>query len=263
MRDTCLAFLMSIVLQDAEAMTRLIYRITTSQKRMEIRTLQNECAIILHRHLIHGGKLGEISVSHVLQDVSALIAAHQLKVPPEYALVIKAGLTLEGVVMFLDPKLDVIERARPYLQRVMTERFSPKDLSTALAKNFFDTTGIAQDAYTSLAQVLMDVEQGQLRINVSNPDVAKLRRSVDTLGLLIAISLTSAAFIIGAFVTLSPYDFSIYGVPIISITAILVAAGLLSGATVFLLLRDKVKKPSLAAIIKRFQKGSKKRGLKR
>lgn len=262
MRDTCLAFLMSIVLQDAESMTRLIYRITTSNQRLDIRTLRNECAAILHRHLVHGGKLGEISASKVLQDVAQLIARHQLQVPSEYAVVIKAALTLEGVMLTLDPTLDIADRAKPYLQKVMAERFKPQDLSSAALKQAFDLGGIFNDVPTSMAQVLLDIEHGHLKINTNNPQLQDLTNSIRGLAILLFMGLIISP-IVGVFfeVVLNYANIGSTnnnGNFVASIILAILALGLITLGIALHIMHGKKTAPSIGKIMKLLRKKAQK-----
>ncbi len=60
-------------------------------------------------------RLAKIDVSALLTDVFGVLHRHRVKLEANYASVILAIMVLEGLGRTLDPDLDLIMRATPYL----------------------------------------------------------------------------------------------------------------------------------------------------
>lgn len=76
----------------------------------------------------YGVKLAQIDITQLLSDVVALMQRHDLTLPSDVALLLKACLTLEGFGRKLDPDLDLIAAAEPLLLKMLRDRYSPVKL---------------------------------------------------------------------------------------------------------------------------------------
>ena len=75
-----------------------------------------------------GVPLKDLHMGLMLTDVTTILRDNGLSLPPDLALMIKAFLTLEGMGRQLDPDFDMAGAARPFLQRVVLQRYSPRTL---------------------------------------------------------------------------------------------------------------------------------------
>lgn len=73
-------------------------------------------AVVNEVHAV-GLDLGKISISQLLQRVFMLCYQHQVKLEPRYATVIIALGVVEGLGRQLDPDVDILKRAAPYVMK--------------------------------------------------------------------------------------------------------------------------------------------------
>ena len=59
--------------------------------------------------------LGALKVGQLLSDVFAVLSKHKVKMESNFASVLLAIFVLEGLGRSLDPKLDLLEKAKPVL----------------------------------------------------------------------------------------------------------------------------------------------------
>ena len=62
----------------------------------------------------------------MLQDLTKILRMHNVVLPSSLTLLIKVFITLEGFGRLLDPKLNMLDLARPYLKKEVMKRYSPK-----------------------------------------------------------------------------------------------------------------------------------------
>lgn len=86
----------------------------------------------------YGLPLAELNISALIGDITALIRNHGLVLPSDIALMLKALITLEGFGRLLNPDFDLIEEARPLMQRLVRHRYSPKRLARNLGLRALD-----------------------------------------------------------------------------------------------------------------------------
>ena len=75
--------------------------------------------------------LSEISLAEVLIKLFRTAQRYELTLQPQLILLQKTLLNIEGVGRLLDPKLDIWAVARPVLQKILVERYSPQRAARA------------------------------------------------------------------------------------------------------------------------------------
>jgi ubiquinone biosynthesis protein len=86
----------------------------------------------------HGVSLSQLDISALLNDITALVRNHNLVLPSDIALLIKAIITLEGFGRLLNPNFDLISEAEPLLKRMIRTRYSPVRLAKNLSLRALD-----------------------------------------------------------------------------------------------------------------------------
>src|SRR6185437_8213248 len=72
-------------------------------------------------------ELKDVRIGALLQRVAALLREHAILLPPDLTLMFKALISLEGLGRQYDPEFRLIERAKPFLDRAMRERYQPAE----------------------------------------------------------------------------------------------------------------------------------------
>ncbi|ASK33926.1 ABC1 kinase family protein [Alloalcanivorax mobilis] len=86
----------------------------------------------------YGLPLAELDISALIGDITALVRNHGLVLPSDIALLLKTLITLEGFGRLLNPGFDLIEEARPLMQRLVRHRYSPRRLARNLGLRALD-----------------------------------------------------------------------------------------------------------------------------
>lgn len=73
--------------------------------------------------------LSEISLAEVLGKLFRTAQKYELTLQPQLILLQKTLLSIEGLGRLLDPKIDIWAVARPVLERILAERYSPRRLA--------------------------------------------------------------------------------------------------------------------------------------
>src|SRR4029453_4390295 len=70
-------------------------------------------------------QLKDLKIGTLLHRVSALLREHSIVLPGDLALMFKVLITLEGFGRQYDPEFRLVDRAEPFLNRAMSERYQP------------------------------------------------------------------------------------------------------------------------------------------
>jgi len=151
----------------------------------------------------HGVPLQQIDVGRLLGDLTALMRDHQLALPPDLALLFKAAISLEGLGRMLDPGFDLVSEALPFLQRIASERHSPRALAKTGIKSLRAAMDLAMALPGDLRRLFKAMARGAVavRVDVSHLDraIERIDRSVSRL----TIGIVTAALIIGSSIVMT------------------------------------------------------------
>ena len=94
--------------------------------------------------------LSEISLGEVLGKLFRTAQRYQLTLQPQLILLQKTLLSIEGIGRLLDPKLDIWAVARPVLERILVERYSPQRLGREFREEVLWTARQDRQRFVSL-----------------------------------------------------------------------------------------------------------------
>jgi ubiquinone biosynthesis protein len=221
-QEALVTLIVAVALRDPESVARMLNRIGVPDEHTPITEFREDIRQILDRYL--GLKLDEIRTATLLRDLLDLAVRHRIRIPKEYAVLAKASITIEGIIRRLYPKLDILEVGLPYAKELLLARFNPGDASSAIMKSLLKLQGLAEDVPGQLSQILVDLEGGKLRVNVSSEDVDRVGGHVRALGVMLYLGLLAAGLTVGGLVLLG------LGGPLWLGAAALVGAALLSAS---------------------------------
>jgi ubiquinone biosynthesis protein len=122
--------------------------------------------------------LSQISLAEVLLKLFRVAQRYQLTLQPQLILLQKTLLNIEGVGRQLDPQLDIWAVARPVLERILIERYSPRRALKELRKRLPELMTHAPDMPRLLHSWLRQQVEGQHRVDIRSVELVALDRSV-------------------------------------------------------------------------------------
>ncbi|MDY0021919.1 ubiquinone biosynthesis regulatory protein kinase UbiB [Arenimonas caeni] len=120
--------------------------------------------------------LSEISLGEVLVKLFKTAQRYELTLQPQLILLQKTLLNIEGVGRLLDPKLDIWAEARPVLEKILRERYSPATLGAEFRKRLPELVTHAPDMPRLLHEFLVQQVRGRHSIHMRSEDLAELAR---------------------------------------------------------------------------------------
>ena len=121
---TCV--LVALVTTDAAPLVEGTVRLGISREATDTDALAADLNALLSTDL--SKPLGELSLGHVLASVLGVVRRHQLRFPPNLALLAKTLGMCEGLAAHLDPQFRMTEAIAPYVAQLLTS--SPSEAST-------------------------------------------------------------------------------------------------------------------------------------
>lgn len=107
--------------RNAKAMTKALLQLGVTPKKVEFESLSQDLVEMYKRHL--DVPIGQISLHKLVNDCMNVAFQHEIVLPPEFILLGKSLLTLEGIIHELAPAMSLAELAKPFRHRLIMARF--------------------------------------------------------------------------------------------------------------------------------------------
>ena len=191
MRDKTVDMMVAAVRQDHIALADALYAIGTPTKKVDMRAYRAEVGLLAEKYL--GRPLKEIDMAAMIGDLVQGATKFGLEIPPDFLLVGKALMTIEGVGKEIDPDLDVFGEARPFFLDLLRKRYSPERIGNELWRGLERLSSTAYDLPQQVREILEDLRLGRLALKTSDPT---LPATVDRLGRRLFAGLVIGAFVV-------------------------------------------------------------------
>jgi ubiquinone biosynthesis protein len=120
--------------------------------------------------------LSEISLAEVMVKLFRTAQRYQLTLQPQLILLQKTLLNIEGVGRVLDPKIDIFAVAKPVLEGILRERYSPQTLFGELRKRLPEMITHAPEMPRLLREMLVQQVTGAHSLNMRSTELADLAK---------------------------------------------------------------------------------------
>jgi ubiquinone biosynthesis protein len=169
--------------------------------------------------------LSEFSIAEVVAKLFRTAQKYELTIQPQLILLQKTLLNTEGLARTLDPQIDLWEVARPVLEEILRERYSPKAFMAKLQKQWPELVHQASDLPELLKQVLHQQAQGQSKVQMRSEELADLVKTSQLhqrqlFGLVFGFTAAICATIINLFTASSNW---VWGLSALSLVAFISA----------------------------------------
>lgn len=142
--------------------------------------------------------LSEISLAEVLVKLFRTAQRYELTLQPQLILLQKTLLNIEGVGRQLDPKIDIWAVARPVLEDILAERYSPKRLAGELRKRMPELVTRAPEMPRLLHAWLQQQVQGGHELSMRSTDLREIAQTLAAMQRRIVASILGVGLLIVA-----------------------------------------------------------------
>ena len=190
----------AVVDKDSEKILGILLNMTRGSEDVNANRLEREILDILD--IYHSLPIRELNLGQLLLDLSTMLRENRLQVPVDLAIMIKALITAEGTARQLHPDLNVVEEAKPYIKRLVAERWKPKVLWRDLSRNIYNLVFLQKQLPMRLAQIVEKIDRGELNIRFQHENLGGIRSTLEnitnrlTLGIIIAALIIASSMII-------------------------------------------------------------------
>ena len=185
--------LQAIVVRDPHRMTTALLRLCGAGQTTRRAELQSHLAKLLGRYADQ--PLSEVPLTKIVNDVVAMLRRHQLRLPPDTALLIKMLAMAEGLGQEIDPSFDLLSEVSPYAQRLMLASVSPGAIAEQLKLIGSEALHLGSEAPELIRRVTEILESGGVDLRIRAEELDQLMDRLDHTGNRIVAGLVTAALI--------------------------------------------------------------------
>ena len=225
----------AVVRQDPEALADSVIAIAQPHEvnRAELR---NDLTEMLESYSVVA--LGNLAIGELLRDILGAMARHRLRMPADLMLLARALVTSEGVGRQLDPAFNMVETARPLVERVLRERTSPSALVERAGELAHDTAEVVQALPRGVLEIIEKARTDRFQIQFVHRNLEHFVQELDRSSNRLSLAVLVAALIVGSSLIFQAKSGpAMFGYPALGMAGFL-AAGLLGLWLVVLILRS-------------------------
>lgn len=176
-REQIVTLAMATLMNDTSTMASTLLAMGTATERVNLSELKSEIGRI-RREQLEVASLNEVDSSEFAQEFAAAAARFKIRLAPEYAIMVKAAATLEGVIRGLDPEIDILGIVRPTIEQVVSDRMSPDRMVHNALTRATGMGGLVSRLPDHLEQLMHDMETGNLQLRALTPELDSLPQLV-------------------------------------------------------------------------------------
>ncbi|WP_242847513.1 ABC1 kinase family protein [Syntrophomonas zehnderi] len=196
LKEKCVDLLISMMRYDVNGVTRALLDIAIGSQSVNREELRQDVARLEQKY--YGLPMSQIKLGESLAELLELSVRYQVRVPPELSLMVKMLMTIESLVMQLDPQLSIVDIAEPYGRKVMLKRYSPKNVSSSAIEIALDYGRIFKQFPHDFENILRQMQEGEFSVNLQHKNINRITARLDIMSNRLSVAIIVASIIIGS-----------------------------------------------------------------
>ncbi|MDH3868531.1 MAG: AarF/UbiB family protein [Desulfuromonadales bacterium] len=142
--------------------------------------------------------LQDIKVGKLLTEFIEILTHHRIHFPADFMILAKALVIMEGVGRQLDPEFNMINHMRPYVNKLVFERFSPKNISEQAGRIVQAYSSLAKNLPQDIKEFVNRLNRNQFKIDLEHRGLEKLVTDLDRSSNRVSFAVVIGSLIVGS-----------------------------------------------------------------
>jgi ubiquinone biosynthesis protein len=196
LRERVGQLILAIARGDLAGLVRTLRELGSLDEQVDLLALRADLADLLDRY--SKTPLYRLELGRLLDEMMALVREHRLRLPPNLVMMGKALVIAEGVGRALDPELELLALAQPYLERLALRRGPLQKALQGWAGAWAESRELFQELPEGLRSIMSRLRQGRLKVQFELLGLEHLMQELDRASNRLAFALIIAALIVGS-----------------------------------------------------------------
>jgi len=221
-REDFTDLILYVVGRNERKITESVLKLTDHYEDMDRDALSRDLSEMLDQYLYL--PLKELEAGKILQDLLELVARHKIFFKPNLYLMMKTITTVEGVGLLLDPNLELIKLAEPFMRKVKADRIRLNRIAEEAGFTTSEYLDLIRDLPDELRSILSQLRQGRMKLEFEHRGLSELRAVLDQVSNKISFAIVLASLVIGSsLIVLSGIPPKWHDIPVIGLIGFLLA----------------------------------------
>jgi ubiquinone biosynthesis protein len=142
--------------------------------------------------------LQDIKVGKLLSEFIEILTHHRIHFPADFMILAKALVIMEGVGRQLDPEFNMINHMRPYVNKLVFERFSPRNISEQAGRIVQAYSSLAKSLPQDIKEFVNRLNRNQFKIDLEHRGLEKLVTDLDRSSNRVSFAVVIGSLIVGS-----------------------------------------------------------------
>ena len=196
LKEYLLDILLAIMKRDVDEVVSLLVYSGDILDAMNTRALKRDLSEFIDSY--YEIPLQEIEVGRMLQEFIEIITIYHIKFQPDLLLLSKALVTIEGMGRKLDPQFDMVEHLRPFVDKAIKERLSPRHMAKEIGDHFLSYLQLAKNLPRDIKEFINRMNRNKFKIDLEHRGLDRFINELDKSANRLSSSLIIAALIVGS-----------------------------------------------------------------
>jgi len=198
-RDTRLGMadlLHAVIRRDECRAVDALLSLTTWSKMPDRKKLESDVSEFIERHFYK--PILYLSLGDVLRQLLDRTIKHRMALPQSIFIMIKSLSTVEGWVKKLNPELDVISLARPFVRDARMERLDPQKLREDFLEMGLGVADLVRSIPRDLPLIIDKIKEGEVKMVMEHKGLEDFKQLIDETSRRLSAALLVASIIVGS-----------------------------------------------------------------
>jgi ubiquinone biosynthesis protein len=182
--------------RDADRILRVLVRIGAVGDDSDMTALRNDLRDYVDRY--SGAPLYQLNLEKLIREMLALYSKHRVRLPRDLYLMGKSLMVAESIARSLDPKVDMMSLAEPFIRKAVLRRMRGGRLAKDTGRTLEDYMDFIGSLPDTLRNILVKLRRGDLGVNLHHQGLDQLIRELDRSSNRLSFSLITAAVIVAS-----------------------------------------------------------------
>lgn len=223
--------------RDIEALTGAVLKIGIKKGEVHIKTLYSDIEEIYNKYVQES--LQDIDFPQLLDEMFHVSKKNNIAMPKNMTLFLKGIMTIEGVVAKLDPGMDIMDVAIPYIKEyVILKRNYKEDIIEQL-ENLYQLSKYGLKIPIKSLELINSILAGKLKVQIEHKNLEESIHALSKMTNRIVFALIMSAIVVGSSLVITAnVGPKIYGMSFFGLIGYL-SAGIMGIGLLILILKNE------------------------
>ncbi|BCS53087.1 AarF/ABC1/UbiB kinase family protein [Geobacter sp. SVR] len=188
--------LFAIVQRDIDEVVSLLFFAGDIPDTLNMRALKHDLLNFIDGY--YEIPLQEIEVGRMLMEFIEIISLNRIRIQPDFMLLAKSLVVVEGMGRNLDPEFNMIDHLRPFMEKARLQKYSAKRITKDVNALLLSYLNLARNLPRDLQEIVNRINRNKFKIDLEHRGLDRFTTDFDRSVNRLSSSLILAALIIGS-----------------------------------------------------------------